>query len=192
MPSGNPNIDPAELAALFAAGALSTGERAEFEAWLSDPSSPLAQALSSLAPAVEALVYSALRVEPPPTIRDSLLGRIATERRAEKAFFIQRRDESGWTDIGIPGARMRTLFIDPERHMKTFLLRMAPGCEIPSHPHKDVEECYILEGDLQTAETVLGPGDYMRAPAGTMHGRSSTKSGCLMLVTAGLEEHEMN
>lgn len=194
MPSENPHSDAAALAALYAAGALPPDEQAKFEELLAETDSAAASELQALSPVVEALSDIAGPVEAPKSVRDTLMRRIrgqAPETTAE-SFYIQRDDRAEWKEFGIPGARMRTLFVDRERMVKTFLLQMAPGCEIPSHPHDDVEECYIIEGDLHTADTVLRPGDYMRAPAGSLHGRSFTRGGCLMLVTAGVEEHELN
>ncbi|MCG8407819.1 MAG: cupin domain-containing protein [Phycisphaerales bacterium] len=194
MSTENPHPDAAELAALFAAGALSPDERAKFEAMLADADSGCAKELQALSPAVEALSDAAGPVAAPKSVRDALLRRTREQspQATAESFYIQRDNQGEWKEFGIPGARMRTLFVDRERMVKTFLLQMAPGCEIPSHPHDDVEECYVIEGDLHTADTVLRPGDYMRAPAGSLHGRSFTQGGCLMLVTAGVDEHELN
>jgi anti-sigma factor ChrR (cupin superfamily) len=68
-------------------------------------------------------------------------------------------------------------------------MRVDPGTQVPLHPHHAAEECYMLDGDLDTYGTVLRRGDYLRAPAGTVHAPSRSEGGCLILVTAGLDEH---
>ena len=60
---------------------------------------------------------------------------------------------------------------------------MAPGITIPRHPHPGVEECYLLEGDLNTFGKDLLPGDYMVSPPGSLHPDSHTRNGCLILLT---------
>ena len=47
-------------------------------------------------------------------------------------MFVQRGNEADWKDIGIPGVRMRQLFIDVERDLQTFLLRIDPGTRVPA------------------------------------------------------------
>ncbi len=194
MASDNQHHDIAELAALYTAGALLPDEAAEFEAKLAQGDADYVRELRRLSPAIETLADSASPVKPPAHVKENLLKRINDSRgqETEQPFYFQNNNESEWAGIGIPGASVRTLFIDRERKYKTFLLRMEPGCEIPAHPHPDAEECYIIEGDISTAGQILTAGDYMRAPAGTQHGRSFTRNGCLMLLTAGLNEHELN
>lgn len=75
------NTDFAELAALYAAGALGQTEAAAFEALVT--SNPLAAAeLRALEPALDVLTEAAELVPPNPRIRAALLERIATGQRS--------------------------------------------------------------------------------------------------------------
>ncbi len=64
------------------------------------------------------------------------------------------------------------------------LLELQPGVAVPEHPHEGFEECVILRGDLINEGCRLGPGDYLRAAAGTDHLNVYTESGCLCLIIA--------
>ncbi len=53
-----------------------------------------------------------------------------------------------WVDVGIPGVQECLLDHDPLRNAETKLIRMAPGSTLPAHRHRGVEECFLLEGDI--------------------------------------------
>lgn len=192
--------DSAEAAALYAAGALTAEDRAQFEARLADGDPAALRAMTSFEPVVRRLA-DAVAATPPPRIRASLLARIAgprgtnaaAVRSAEAAaagLYYQHAQDAAWDDIGIPGIRMRRLFVDRERHTETFLLRVDPGTTVPAHTHHLAEDCLILQGDLHTYGMVMRAGDFFRAPAATEHPPSRTEAGCLLLVTAGIgDEH---
>ena len=170
-----PNVD--ELAALYAAGALADDERAHFEALLNDPDSGATEALAELSGAVEAL-GAAESVAPPPELRDKVLASV------EPDVLFQYGEDAEWVPLPFPGVTRRTLAIDTDRGIESFLLRLEPGAIIPAHPHPGVEECLVLEGDISTHGRTLRKGDYMRADAGSDHQESRTEEGCLLLITA--------
>ena len=64
----------------------------------------------------------------------------------------------------------------------TALVRMEPGIRYPAHRHVDLEELYILEGDLRVQGVTMRPGDYCRADAGTVHDEVSTEKGAVFIV----------
>jgi quercetin dioxygenase-like cupin family protein len=66
----------------------------------------------------------------------------------------------------------------------TSLVRMLPGTRLPMHRHKGVEQFFVLEGDCHVHDEVLGPGDYHRAEAGSIHESTYTESGTLFLLIA--------
>ncbi len=187
-----PSIPPdEELAALYATGALSEAQRAAVEARLEQGDSELAEMIGRYSRSTEALSEAADPIDPPPSIKSSLMARVRADVAAnDEPFFFQLAQSAQWEEIGIVGARARTLFVDRERGIKTFLLRLEAGSEVPPHPHHAAEECYVIEGDIVTSGRRLGPGDYLRASAGTMHDATHTRNGCLLLITAGIDEHD--
>ena len=64
----------------------------------------------------------------------------------------------------------------------TALVRMEPHTRYPSHQHADVEELYLLDGDLLVEGQRMRAGDYCRAEPGSIHGEVSTQAGALFLV----------
>jgi len=199
------DADAMELAALYAAGALSREERQAFERRLVEGHPAFRAAWKSIEPAMTLLAAGLTPVPPPARVKDAMMERIAAADSAERidradsamqapgpAFaelrdvFIQRDQDAAWRSIGLPGIRIRTLFMDRQRDLHTFLMRVEPGAELPPHPHAGAEDCYVLEGDFESFGTTFRAGDYVRAPAGSMHGASRSPSGCLVLITTAI------
>src|SRR5215467_16047305 len=59
----------------------------------------------------------------------------------------RRRSEGVWLDIA-PGVQLKMLRVDPPSGERTALLRMEPGASCPAHDHSEVEECFLLEGEV--------------------------------------------
>jgi anti-sigma factor ChrR (cupin superfamily) len=94
----------------------------------------------------------------------------------------QRADGARWIEL-CQGISVRVLRHDRKAGRLTALWRLAPGARLPAHPHDRDEECLILEGDIQHEHEVYGAGDYMVAPAGSLHHVLSTRGGCSMLIS---------
>lgn len=99
-----------------------------------------------------------------------------------RGLLISRSTAMKWEAAGLPGISSKVLFDDPVREYITQLVRMEPKTTYPSHHHKDVEELYLLEGDLLVEGQLMGPGDYCRADPDSIHGEVSTESGALFLA----------
>jgi anti-sigma factor ChrR (cupin superfamily) len=120
---------------------------------------------------------------PPPDARARLLTLITVEPRP----FVQSQAEGQWEDWLFPGLSRRVLFVDEPGGRITMLLRLAAGARLPSHPHSEVEEVYMLEGDLHGDDgNVLWAGDYQRSEAGTVHVEQWSVNGCTALMIAPL------
>lgn len=199
--------DPAELTALYAAGALPPEERALLEAHLAAGCDTCQDELRQFDHVVTALVTAVEPVSPDPQTRRSLLQRIqsssapsssttplrqslakTTEAQGQDQWVVQRAEEAAWEATSIPGIRTRILFVDEPRNYFTALVRMEPGAAYPAHVHGGPEECLVLEGELCVGDTVLRKGDYQRAARGSRHGVQSTTTGCLLLVTSSLND----
>lgn len=77
-PAGTPwRFDPADLAALYAAGALEPLEQAEFEARLAVADPDLTRELALVIPAIDALAAAAPAVAPPAHLRAQILAAAA-------------------------------------------------------------------------------------------------------------------
>ena len=176
--------EPEMTAALYAAGALPHDERVAFEARLDAGDAECLEEMSRLGPALETLFASVVPVDPTSSVRDSLLQKIAP--KITSPFFVQRSAEADWQETSVPGVQTRLLFEDHERNIRSSLFRLQPGAGFPEHPHPGVEECFVIEGDVWIGDVYMQAGDYMRAPAGTEHGFTYSKQGCLLMLTFAL------
>lgn len=193
------NMDAAEFAQRYALGELDEADRARFEERLSEGDAELLAEWNALRPGVEAMLREVTAVAPSSAVFEQIRARMG-DLRESPAFaaidesndpvasdtenlIIRRADAEDWTDSEVPGVQMRNLFVDRETGRLTILIRMAAGAVYPDHEHPGAEECLVLEGDLSIAGTVLRAGDYLRTPAGGVHGEPRTTGGCLLLVT---------
>jgi quercetin dioxygenase-like cupin family protein len=188
---------PEDLAALYAAGAMSKDEQERFEAQLIENPSYL-QALRSYDAATAALIECVVPVVPHPDLRAGLLSRVAGDSAANASASkqrprIRRASEDAWRPMPMPGISMRILHIDRAARRFSGLFRMEVGAVYPSHVHEQPEEILVLEGDLEFGNVNFGgysleAGDYIRLEAGSAHSEARTKLGCVCLITAELPE----
>lgn len=82
-----------------------------------------------------------------------------------------------WEDVS-SGISCKVLATDAGNSRVSMLVRMNPETGYPPHCHADVEECYLLHGELMVNEKMIYPGDYYRAEAGSIDHRVWTQTGC--------------
>jgi len=99
-----------------------------------------------------------------------------------------RASEGDWRDGPTPGTAVRPISSDAARHTMTALVRMQAGASLPRHRHLTTEQFFMLEGDGHVPGHVLGPGDYYRMPAGSLHDTTYTEGGCVFLLIASRVE----
>jgi len=173
-------------AALYALGALSAEEARAFEARLQNDATYQAE-LAAFRSVVQELSYAVPPQAPPPALRAKLLGRIAAEEAAvidRDGMRFVRSTQLGWEPGAGPGVEVKRLFTDPSGNRTTKMYRMAPGSTYPAHRHADVEDIYVIEGDLLVCGVLMRAGDYCRAEAGSLHEGVRTANGCLFIATA--------
>jgi anti-sigma factor ChrR (cupin superfamily) len=200
-------FDVAEQAALYAAGLLSSAELDAFEERLLAREPEHVAQFERVRGAGEMLMRVCAaggdQDEPALLVRSNIINAMGVRRPGPALSFnrkedprvddasalIMRSDDSAdWQDSAVPGVKTRRLFVDRERRRVTMLIKAAPGVAFPDHDHADVEECLVLDGDIELAGKTLHKMDYMRIPKGGQHGTPRTRSGCLLLVTCALVE----
>lgn len=179
------------LAALYAAGALDAQEAADVEARIEAGDSALEAAVRAHDRTVEALMDDVAPRMPDPRIKASLLARVALTPSDSDGIQEQRAADADWQPVVIDGitwegVAARVLHVDEAAGRITTLLKLDPGGEIPEHVHHQDEECFVVSGDLRFGESSYAAGDYFRAPAGSLHERQWTETGCTCLVTTSL------
>lgn len=193
-----------ELAVLYALDCLSPKERLEYEIHLADGCRVCATDIQSLRHVAGQLALAAPPIHPPSGLRERLMAEISSEQTTgsgrtlspvhtagvllnEGGVLIARSRGIPWQPIA-PGLQWKPLFVDELRKHVTALVRMEPGARYPSHRHADVEQLFLLEGDLTVEGNVVRPGDYCRAEPGSVHGETTTESGCLFILSASRED----
>ncbi|MBK7766299.1 MAG: cupin domain-containing protein [Sulfuritalea sp.] len=117
-------------------------------------------------------------MEVPPAHRASLRGRlmarVGESQRRHAGLVTVRAGDGAWRNIKA-GVRAKTLREGPAG--ASVLIELAPGAALPVHRHRHLEEGIVLQGGLQLGDLELGPGDYHVSPAGSRHGRISSRQG---------------
>ncbi len=177
-------------AALYALGALRGDEAREFETHLHAGCDVCAAEVEAFSAVAAELARDVPAEAPPPSVRARVLERIAGPGQDAGPPVIEgsglrfvRAPRMLWEAVGSPasGLTIKRLFRDPQRGHSTQLVRMPPGTTYPSHRHADIEELYLLEGDLLVSGVLMQAGDYCRAEAGSVHTDISTRGGCLFI-----------
>ena len=83
---------------------------------------------------------------------------------------------------------MKPLFVDRVHRYARTLVAMAPGAVYPCHRHAQVEELFMISGELTIAGHAVRPGDYLRSEASTLHGAVRSEAGCMFIALASLDD----
>ena len=182
-----------DRAALYALGALSEDEAREFEQHFAAECAVCAAEVQAFAAVVTELGRAVRPQQPPASVRSRVLERVATESWAQGAQVFDkeglrfvRSAEMDWQPLGSEGIEFKTLFVDSKRGSHATLIRMAPGAVFTPHRHGDVEESYVLEGELLVSGVLMRPGDYCRAEPGSLHTGVTTRTGCIFIAVGAL------
>lgn len=186
-----------EHAALYALGALTQHEARAFETHLGEGCEFCEAEVQDFAGVADALAFAPDEQEPRAALNDELLVRInqngsphaAASRKLEQnsePFSSIRATDGDWMKME-EGIFMKSLYFDKESGLATSLVRMLPGTKLAAHQHQGVEQFYILEGDCNVRGEALGPGDYHRAAAGSIHEITYTVKGTTFLLVAPVE-----
>jgi hypothetical protein len=140
----------------------------------------LAEALPQLKP-----------IEPPlerkAALRERLLRRVHAPQldAAASDDCLTIHADAGTWHVLVPGVEMKLLHADAQ--VKSFLLRIAPGGEVPVHEHPAAdEECLVLEGEAYVGNLQLLAGAYHLARKGSLHaGNLRSLTGCTVLIHTG-------
>jgi len=176
-----------DRAALYALGQLPAEEARAFEARLAAGDEAYRAEIAAFRAVVDDLAYAARPEAPPPGLRARLLERIVADEppviERDGLRFV-RSGQFEWEPGVAAGIEVKRLFEDAGTGRVTMLVRLAPGAAYPSHRHADVEELYLLEGQVFVSGVLMRAGDYCRAEADSVHERIHTPSGCLFIATA--------
>jgi anti-sigma factor ChrR (cupin superfamily) len=193
MKASPPHDELMEMAALHALDILSRDEARAFEDHLAEGCPACETELRSFNSVVGDLGLAAQDFPPRPGLKEELMARLAESEPSGDAdppvksgrgqFVSILAGEGEWREI-CKGVLLKLLSVDESSGYATSLVRMLPGTSLPMHEHTGVEQFYVLEGDCKVQGEVLGPGDYHKAMAGSIHETTFTEGGTLFLLIA--------
>jgi quercetin dioxygenase-like cupin family protein len=90
-----------------------------------------------------------------------------------------RFDEVQWADVG-GGVALSPLRAEANGAGVAFL-RFVPGAVSPPHRHPGGEDLYVVRGRLRVGETLLGPGDFLHTPPGSVHDAEAQEEALVLI-----------
>jgi mannose-6-phosphate isomerase-like protein (cupin superfamily) len=121
-------------------------------------------------------------IAPLPHRAAAVKARIVERVRRERARFLTvHAGDGSWVPVA-PGVQSKVLHDDGTT--RSFLLRLEPGARLPSHGHAAEEACLVLEGSAQLGDIEVRAGDFHLAPAGSVHGEVTSRTGALLFLRA--------
>ncbi len=109
-------------------------------------------------------------------LRGRLLQRAGESAGRLAGLLTVRVGDGSWRPVK---AGIRAKMLHRGQQGASVLIEFAPGAALPVHRHRQLEEGIILRGRLQLGDIDLGAGDYHASPAGSRHGRISSREGGL-------------
>ncbi len=174
-----------DMSALYSVGMLEAEEVRDFEGHLAVGCASCRSEVMAFRECVATIPLALPQQQTPPRVREDLRKRIRAgggSSRGPAGIHVVRAEEGKWVDTKWDGIRVKSLYYDAERKIRTLLLRMEPGAVLPPHIHGATEQCLVLEGDAYCEDLSLKAGDYQCLPAHARHEKTGTVNGCLLLL----------
>jgi anti-sigma factor ChrR (cupin superfamily) len=186
------SIDEArDRAALYVVGALRGEEARDFAAHLKQGCEVCAAEVKAFSNVADELAAVVPPEAPSAKLRERVLDKIANEAGAGHSSTIGKNgmrfvlsNLMPWEATAIAGVETKVLFRDARSGIVTQLVRMGPGTSFPHHRHAEVEDCYVLEGDLTLSGVEMKAGDYCRAEPSSIHTGITTRDGTVIILIA--------
>ena len=152
-----------EIAGLHVLGVLDAEERNRIEQRMTeDPA--LRQAFAGWSRRLSPLLDTVPPLAPPPSVWAAVQARISGTANPPAL----RRNEGSWVTVA-PGAAMRYLHVDIASGVRSAILRMDEGSTVPAHDHAELEECFVLEGEVEINGETYHAGDHVVAGTDRRH-----------------------
>lgn len=119
-------------------------------------------------------------------VKSRLLKRIATGTSAQHSTV--RLDEGRWRDLG-GGLQMKIL--NRQGEVMSYLLRMAPGSQLPAHRHPMDEECVVMEGAVSIGSLRLAAGGFHLGRKDVLHEPLISDEGALLFLRGAVPEEAL-
>lgn len=173
------------LAALQALDLLDATEKQAFDSLLLEQEEArTASMLAAIAP----------EKQPPSALRECLLRQISgsgaqqAELNIAPGLLLVFAEHKDWQETAVPGVRVKTLYVDKVRNYASNLVSMTAGSIYPRHSHADLEELFMLSGEILLSGHRLKFGDYCRAEPGSIHEEVVATNDCMFIALASFAQ----
>lgn len=123
------------------------------------------------------LFISGPEIEPPDSVWAAIEAKLDTVAPHQGQLDIDRYDEGIWASVG-EGVRSKMLWDG-----RSVLIECQAGASIAPHDHWAEERVLVLNGDVCFGGRCYMSGDAISMKRGTHHGLTTTKSGCLFMLS---------
>ena len=173
------------LAARYALGVADLSEIVTAEARLLDPA--FAARVAFFDNIFSVLDRDISAVEPPAGLWARIEGAIDDEEMAPNTRTVRAADLA-WEPF-LPGVERKILFVDKTAMVSGVLYKVAPGASVGNHSHGMIEECLVIEGEIDIDGMTVRAGDVHLAMPGSRHGPLSSRLGALVYIRGDLLIH---
>ncbi|MGA9657889.1 MAG: cupin domain-containing protein, partial [Asticcacaulis sp.] len=92
-----------------------------------------------------------------------------------------RSDSLSWEPF-LPGVQRKILRIDKDTATSLVLYQIAAGAEVGNHSHAVIEECLVLDGEIEVDGITVRAGDMHLAFTAQRHGPLFSRTGALVYI----------
>jgi quercetin dioxygenase-like cupin family protein len=176
-----------ELASLYAVGALTAEEQAQFEREL-QANAGLRAYVRGLQRTTTLLALSTTTGAPPPSLKTRVLAKIDALKSAPLLpalaglRFEEGASQKDWKALPVPGAYIKLLSLEKDRGYAVLMGKLDPGTRFPAHINAGPEDFFVLTGDLVIGDRKLVAGDFHHADKGSQHAVNYSVAGCTLLA----------
>jgi anti-sigma factor ChrR (cupin superfamily) len=134
----------------------------------------------------DALMPEPMDAELAARVKRRVLQRIAEEQRPQ--HLTVHAHEGVWQPFG-PGVQLKLLHAAGD--IWSYLLKLEPGAQLPTHRHPVDEECMVLEGLVQVGELRVAAGGFHLGRKDVLHAPVTAIGGALLFLRGARPEADL-
>jgi anti-sigma factor ChrR (cupin superfamily) len=134
----------------------------------------------------DALVPEPMDAELAARVKRRVLQRIAEEQRPQ--HLTVHASDGVWQPFG-PGVQLKLLHAAGD--ICSYLLRLDPGAQLPTHRHPVDEECVVLEGLVQVGELRVAAGGFHLGRKDVLHAPITAVQSSLLFLRGARPEADL-
>jgi quercetin dioxygenase-like cupin family protein len=90
--------------------------------------------------------------------------------------------DMAWKPTQFDKAWVKVLYENKAKGELTCLVKLEPGAHLPMHKHADLEQSFVLEGEIHDHDGQARAGEYVWRTAGSYHENFSTEGAVVLAI----------